>query len=251
MRIDILTLFPAMLEPILGASILGRAATAGRVGFHVHDIREHTDDKHRRVDDRPFGGGPGMVMMCQPIHDCVQAVEPLDPAPATRILLSPQGTPLTQAVVERLARLPRLLLIAGHYEGVDERVIEELAPEEISVGDFVLSGGELPALLLVDAVVRLIPGVLGHADSAAEDSFSRSADDHEAAISPTPAPTPARGWSTDGGRLLDCPHYTRPRVWRDRAVPEVLLSGDHEAVARWRRQQMIERTQTRRPDLMP
>jgi len=237
LRIDLLTIFPEMFPAVLGASILGRAAEKGVVTYHVHDIRQWTEDRHNRVDDRPFGGGPGMVMMCQPLFDSVRAVELMDERAAHRVLLTPQGRPLDQSVVERLARTPRLLLIAGHYEGVDERVIDELAPEEISVGDYVLSGGELAAMIVVDAVVRLQAGALGHEQSAAEDSFAAR----------------SLGNACDGqtARLLDCPHYTRPRVWKDRAVPEVLLGGDHGAVARWRMEQMIERTRVRRPDLLP
>jgi tRNA (guanine37-N1)-methyltransferase len=242
-RFDILTLFPEMFEPVLGSSILDRAAQGGFASYHLHNIRDYADNKHAKVDDRPFGGGPGMVMMCQPLHDCVRAVEDMDNVTARRILLSPQGEPLTQARVERLATHSRLLLIAGHYEGVDERVIDELEPLELSVGDYVLSGGELPAMVLIDAVVRLIPGVLGHEDSAAEDSFGER--------------TVAAGGKTSedsaGGsraRLLDCPHYTRPRTWNGRDVPEVLLSGDHQAVDQWRMEQMIERTKSRRPDLI-
>lgn len=230
MRIDILTLFPDMFPPVLETSILGRANAGNLAEYHLYDIREWADNKHRKVDDRPFGGGPGMVMMCQPLHDAVLAVENEDDRPARRVLMTPQGKRLTQQRVEELAREPRLLLIAGHYEGVDERVIEELRPLEISVGDYVLSGGEIPTMLLVDAIVRLLPGVLGHDDSAEEDSFA------------------PRG--ANGERLLDCPHYTRPRVWKEREVPEVLISGDHGAVDQWRMEQMIERTRERRPDLL-
>ncbi len=243
MRFDILTLFPEMFPSILSASILGRAADANLANYHVHDIRPFADNKHAKVDDRPFGGGPGMVMMCQPLFDCVTAVEQLADKPADhRILLSPQGAPLDQQTVEYLATAKRLMLIAGHYEGVDERVIDELEPLQISIGDYVLSGGELPAMVLIDTIVRLLPGVLGHADSAAEDSFA-------------PREIP-RGAPTGGDhepevrRLLDCPHYTRPQVWKGRAVPDVLLSGDHEAVAQWRMQQMVQRTRERRPDLL-
>ena len=171
LRIDILTLFPGLFEPVLGESITGRARAAGLVEWHATNIRDFADNKHNKVDDRPFGGGPGMVMMCQPVWDAVAAVEARDPRTATRILLTPQGRPLTQPLVEDLATRERLLLIAGHYEGLDERVVEELAPIEVSIGDFVLSGGEIPALALIDAVVRLLPGALGHEDSAAEDSF--------------------------------------------------------------------------------
>jgi tRNA (guanine37-N1)-methyltransferase len=229
-RIDVLTLFPEMFAPVLGASIPGRAAAAGLLELHAHDIRAWSQDKHRKVDDRPFGGGPGMVMMCQPLVDAVEAVEKMDTRAACRVLLTPQGERLAQPRVEWFARQPRLILIAGHYEGIDERAIEELAPLEVSVGDFVMSGGEIPAMALVDAVTRLLPGALGHEQSAAEDSFSRRDD--------------------EGRSLLDCPHYTRPREWRGREVPEVLLGGDHAAIERWRHGRMVERTRVRRPDLM-
>ncbi len=230
MRIDILTLFPEMFPAVLETSILGRAQEGGFVRYHTHDIRDYSDNKHRKVDDRPFGGGPGMVMMCQPLFDAATAVEAMNDTPPRRVLFSPQGERLTQPLVEQLAQESGLLLIAGHYEGIDERVIDELRPHEISVGDYVVSGGEIPAMILIDAVVRLIPGVLGHAESAAEDSFA------------------PRG--ADQQRMLDCPHYTRPRVWRDRTVPDVLLSGDHQAVEQWRLQSMEQRTAERRPDLL-
>jgi tRNA (guanine37-N1)-methyltransferase len=230
MRIDILTLFPEMLKATLATSIVKRAQDGGHVEIHVHDIRNWADNTHRKVDDRPFGGGPGMVMMCQPLHDCVQEVERQFDSSPVRIHFTPQGEVLKQKRVEQLATKENLLLIAGHYEGIDERVIETLNPLELSIGDYVLSGGELPALLLVDAVVRLLPGVLGHADSADQDSFSK------------------RG--NEGERLLDCPHYTRPRVWMEQEVPEVLLSGDHAAVDKWREEQMVSRTKSRRPDLL-
>jgi tRNA (guanine37-N1)-methyltransferase len=232
MRIDILTLFPDMFEPVLSESITGRARKAALVEWFTHDIRSFAANKHNKVDDRPFGGGPGMVMMCQPLWDCVRAVEAMDARPAQRILLTPQGVPLTQRLVEELAGKPRLLMIAGHYEGIDERVIQRLAPLEVSIGDFVLSGGELPAMLLVDAVTRLQTGVLGHEDSAAEDSFSE-----------TLTPNGVR-------RLLDCPHYTRPREWEGMEVPDILTSGDHEKVAAWRLEQKLNRTKARRPDLL-
>ena len=230
MRIDILTLFPEMFEPVLRASILGRAQEGGFASYFVHNIRDWAHNKHDKVDDRPFGGGPGMVMMCQPLYDAVLAVEAMDATPAQRIVLSPQGEIFRQRTVEHLAAKPRLLLIAGHYEGIDERVIDELDPLQLSVGDYVLSGGELPAMVLTDAVVRLLPGVLGHDQSAAEDSFAPR------------GPT--------GQRLLDCPHYTRPRVWKGRSVPDVLLSGDHQAVDAWRAAMMLDRTRQRRPDLL-
>jgi tRNA (guanine37-N1)-methyltransferase len=233
MRIDVLTIFPDMFTGFLATSIPANAIEAGALSCHVHDIRAHAANRHRKVDDRPFGGGPGMVMMCQPIFDAVTAAESQDPAPAggvVRVLLSPQGERLAQPRVEWMARQERLVLICGHYEGIDERVVEELAPLEISLGDYVLSGGELGAMVIIDAVARLQPGVLGHEDSAAEDSFSVR--------------------SPEGAHLLDCPHYTRPREWNGRVVPDVLLSGDHAAVARWRDEQRLSRTRARRPDLL-
>lgn len=234
LRFDILTTFPEMFadgaHAALSSSIPARAKAAGLVEWHATNIRDHALNKHAKTDDRPFGGGPGMVMMCQPLWDAVHSVEALDPRPATRVLLTPQGTPLTQALVEDLATKPRLLLIAGHYEGLDERVIQKLAPLEVSLGDYVLSGGELAAMVLMDAIIRLLPGVLGHESSAAEDSFSPSGPTHQ--------------------RLLDCPHYTKPREWMGLEVPEVLLSGDHGAIANWRQAQRVARTQARRPELL-
>ncbi|HYE02857.1 MAG TPA: tRNA (guanosine(37)-N1)-methyltransferase TrmD [Phycisphaerales bacterium] len=233
LRIDILTTFPEMFgtDPpaALGSSIPARARAAGLVEWHATNIRDFAPGKHQKTDDRPFGGGPGMVMMCQPVWDAVAAVEARDARPATRVLLTPQGARLDQPLVEELAGKRRLLLIAGHYEGIDERVIRELAPREVSVGDYVLSGGELAALVLMDAVIRLVPGVLGDEDSAAQDSFAAGA---------------------GGRRLLDCPHYTKPRVWRGAEVPEVLLSGHHGAIEAWRQREREERTRQRRPDLL-
>ncbi|MBL0871645.1 MAG: tRNA (guanosine(37)-N1)-methyltransferase TrmD [Phycisphaerales bacterium] len=252
MRIDILSTFPdlfstALQGSVLATSIPARAASMGKVSYHPTDIRAHTLDKHRKTDDRPFGGGPGMVMTCQPLFDAVTAVEAADPRPARRILLTPQGTPLTQPLVESLAKEPRLLLIAGHYEGIDERVIDVLAPLEISIGDYVLSSGELAALVLIDAVVRLLPDVLGDQLSAVEDSFS-IAKPH---LGTSQTPRRERINLPPGQRLLDCPHYTKPREWMGKTVPDVLLSGDHEAVARWRLLQRLKRTRARRPDLLP
>jgi len=233
MRIDILTTFPEMFAVdapgALGVSIPSRARAAGVVEWHATDIRSFTTNKHQKTDDRPFGGGPGMVMMCQPVWDAVAAVEAQDPRPATRVLLTPQGRPLTQSLVEELAGKPRLLMIAGHYEGIDERVIEKLQPLEISIGDYVLSGGELAAMVLIDAIVRLLPGALGDGGSALADSFSKLG---------------------DGRRLLDCPHYTRPREWMGMEVPDVLIGGDHAKVDAWRLKQMEDRTRHRRPDLL-
>ncbi|MCC6428190.1 MAG: tRNA (guanosine(37)-N1)-methyltransferase TrmD [Phycisphaerales bacterium] len=237
MRFDILTTFPEMFSELspaaMGVSIPARARKAGLAEWHATDIRSYSKDKHRKTDERPFGGGPGMVMMCQPVWDAVMAVEGLDARPATRILLTPQGVPLKQGLVEELAKKERLLLIAGHYEGIDERVIQKLAPMEISIGDYVLSGGELAAMVLMDAVIRLIPGVLGDDESAGSDSFGVASGDRE------------------GRRLLDCPHYTRPREWEGMEVPEVLMSGDHGRIAKWRLERMVERTRERRPDLFP
>ena len=227
MRIDVLSLFPEMFAPVLGTSILKRAAESGIVSYHLTDIRRYTRNKHGKVDDRPYGGGPGMVMSCQPLWDAVAAVENEDPRNAVRVLMTPQGRPLRQELAEELAKKDRLLVIAGHYEGIDERVIEKLSPMEVSIGDYVLSGGELPAMVLIDAVVRLIPGVLGHDESAHHDSFSPGA-----------------------MRLLDHPHYTRPPEWDGMKVPETLVSGDHAAIERWRNEQAMRRTQERRPDLL-
>lgn len=248
LRIDILTTFPEMFAPeppgALGSSIPARARAAGCVEWRATNIRDYTTDKHQKTDDRPFGGGPGMVMMCQPVWDAVQAVEAADPRPATRILMTPQGRPLTQSIVEELAGKPRLLIIAGHYEGIDERVIRALSPLEISLGDYVLSGGELAAMVLMDAVIRLIPGALGDQESAGADSFSSIT---------IPGVKPKRGVPGVEARqlrLLDCPHYTRPREWMGMPVPEVLIGGNHQEVAKWRLEQMLARTRERRPDLL-
>jgi len=230
MRIDILTLFPEMFTGVLSASILKRAQEKQLVSFHCHQLRDYTTDPHKKVDDRPFGGGPGMVLMCQPVIDAVTAIEKAAPEPATRILLAPTGQKLTQTLAEELSKLPRILLIAGHYEGFDERIHQLLAPREISIGDFILSGGELPAMVLLDAVVRLLPGVLGDNLSPHGESF--------AAADPTIA----------GG--LEYPHYTRPRDFQGLSVPDILLSGNHPAIEKWRAQQSKQRTAERRPDLL-
>ena len=238
LRFDILTTFPEMFAHgapgALGLSIPARAREKGIVEWHATNIRDYSQDKHKKTDDRPFGGGPGMVMMCQPLWDAVQAVEALDPRPAKRVLLTPQGRRLDQSLVEELAREQRILFIAGHYEGIDERVIEKLAPLEVSLGDYVLSGGELGAMVIMDAVIRLLPGALGDEDSSESDSFS---------------PVAAAG-PFAGKRLLDCPHYTRPREWMGMSIPENLVGGDHAKVAKWRLEQMVERTKERRPDLL-
>mgnify|MGYP005838534925 CR=1 FL=1 len=231
MRIDVLTLFPEMFPGVLGASIIKRAAAAGAVTFGVHDIRQWTVNKHGKVDAPPFGGGPGMVMQCQPVWDALEAVRAMDAAPPLPIVLTPQGQPLTQPRVEQLAALPRLLLVCGHYEGIDERVLDRLRDEgdmlELSIGDYVLSGGEVAAMVVIDAVVRLLPGVLGDATSAHHESFASGA-----------------------GGQLDYPHYAKPRQWDGRDVPDVLLSGDHAKIAAWRAEQSRLRTAQRRPDLV-
>jgi tRNA (guanine37-N1)-methyltransferase len=224
LRIDILTLFPEMFAPVLGTSIPKRAAEKGLVSYHLTNIRDFATDAHKSVDDKPFGGGPGMVMMCQTVFDAVEAIEAQEPErKATRIVLSPQGKLLDQRTVEELATKDRLLLIAGHYEGFDERIIEGLSPRELSIGDYILSGGELAALVVIDAVVRTLPGALGAETGAADESFA------------------------DG--LLEYPQYTRPREFRDMPVPDVLLSGNHRLIAEWRLEQRRQRTQQRRPDL--
>lgn len=223
LRVDIVTLFPEMFQPILGTSIPKRAAEKGLVSYHLTDIRAFATDAHKSVDDKPFGGGPGMVLMCPTVFEAVESAEAQDPRPARRLLLSPQGRRFDQRMAEELAAEQRLLLIAGHYEGFDERIIEGLKPTELSIGDFVLSGGELAAMVVIDAVVRLLPGVLGAADGAADETFA------------------------DG--LLEHPQYTRPREFRGMAVPDVLLSGNHKAIADWRREQRQRRTAERRPDL--
>jgi len=222
-RIDILTLFPEMFGPVLGTSIPKRAAEKGLVSYHLTGIRDFATDAHKSVDDKPFGGGPGMVMMCQTLFDAVENVEKQDVRPATRILLTPQGRVLDQTLAEELSRKERLLLIAGHYEGFDERIIDGLSPMELSIGDYVLSGGEVAAMVLIDAIVRLLPGALGAETGAADESFA------------------------DG--LLEYPQYTRPREFRGMNVPDVLLGGNHKAIAQWRLEQRKIRTQTRRPDL--
>ena len=224
LAIDVVTIFPRMIEAPVSDGIVSRAQAAGLARVRAHDLREHTGDKHRTTDDAPFGGGPGMVMKAEPFFRAVEALAA--PAGERRaiVLLSPRGTPFTQETAARYAGLDRLVLLCGRYEGIDERVREGLATEEVSLGDFILTGGETAALAVIEATVRLIPGALGDEGSAAADSFS------------------------DG--LLDHPHYTRPAVVRGLAVPEELLSGDHGKVRRWRRKQALRATRERRPDLL-
>ena len=227
MRIDILTLFPEMFESPLSHSILKRAQDKKIVEIALWNIRDFTTDRYRKVDDKPYGGGAGMVMMCQPVFDCFEHVIRQHPKPARSILLSPQGEKFSQSKAVELSKAERLILIAGRYEGFDERIRIGLDAEQISVGDYVLSGGELAAMIIVDAVVRLLPGALGDEQSAQNDSFGRS---------------------TGGG--LEYPQYTRPEVFRGMEVPQVLLSGNHKKIAEWRRQKALERTKSRRPDLL-
>jgi len=224
MRIDVLTLFPELFEPYVACSIVGRAVAQGIVSIQCTSFRDFARDRHRSVDDRPFGGGPGMVFMCGPVFDALEHVEAQSETKALRILLSPQGEKLTQGLVSEFAEAPRLVLLCGHYEGFDERIRTGIAAREISIGDYVLSGGEPAAMVLIDAVVRLLPGALGDEASAADESFS------------------------DG--TLEYPQFTRPREFRGMEVPEVLLSGDHGKIAAWRREQSLERTLERRPDLL-
>jgi tRNA (guanine37-N1)-methyltransferase len=220
-RVDVCTIFPGIFAGALSESLLGRAIAAGVLDVRVHDIRDFTADKHRQVDDESFGGGPGMVMKPEPIFE---AVESLGPDRGRVLLLSPAGRPLDQALVRELSQDTRLVLVCGRYEGVDERVVEGLPAEEISIGDYVLSGGEIPALVLLEAVTRLVPGVIGKEGSHEQDSFSRPG-------------------------MLDHPHYTRPREFRGMAVPEVLLGGNHAEIDRWRRDAALAKTRRNRPDL--
>ncbi|TWU39051.1 tRNA (guanine-N(1)-)-methyltransferase [Novipirellula aureliae] len=228
MRFDIVTLFPAIFDGYLTQSLLDKAIQRKLVEIHRHDLRDWAaDTPHRKVDDRPFGGGPGMLIQVHTTVDCVEAVETMDAKPARRILLSPGGKRFDQPLAEDLATSDRIMLLCGRYEGFDQRVVDILQPEEVSVGDFVLNGGEVAAMVIVDAVVRLLPGVLGDENSCIEDSFSR------------------------GNRLLEFPQYTRPREYRGHEVPSVLLGGDHKAIADWRDAQSRERTRQRRSDLLP
>lgn len=226
MRFDVLTLFPEMFPGYLGQSLLNKAIERELVEVHLHNIRDWTIDKHNSVDDRPFGGGPGMVMMAPPVVECAEAVVAMDERPVHTILTTPQGRTLTQRVAEELSEYPRIMLLCGRYEGFDQRVCDILQPDEISVGDFVLNGGEVAAMLMIDTLVRLVPGVLGDERSSQEDSFSRA------------------------NRMLEFPQYTRPREYRGHAVPEVLLSGDHGKIAAWRQQETLKRTKSRRSDLL-
>ena len=228
MRIDVVTIFPRMVQEPLADGIVGRACAAGLVAIHVHDLRDHTDDRHRSVDDAPFGGGPVMVMKAEPFARALEAIraeaDAARPAREAVVLLSPRGRRFDQKTARRFASLERLVLLCGRYEGIDERVAESLATEELSLGDFVLTGGETAALAVAEATVRLLPGALGDEGSAGDDSFEAG--------------------------LLDWPHYTRPAEWRGARVPEVLLSGDHARISAWRRRESLRATRERRPELL-
>jgi tRNA (guanine37-N1)-methyltransferase len=224
MRIEVVTLFPEFVADAVRVGVLGRAIERGQISLQATTPREFADDPHRTVDDRPYGGGPGMVLKIEPTRTAIRAAKARLPQGARAVYMAADGARFTQAKAQELARLPGLMLLAGRYEGVDERLIESEIDESISIGDYVLSGGELPALVLIDALVRLLPGVLGDDASAQQDSFSNG--------------------------LLDWPHYTRPEVFEGRAVPDVLASGNHAAIQRWRLKQALGRTWLRRPDLI-
>jgi tRNA (guanine37-N1)-methyltransferase len=224
MHFDILTLFPGLFAGAFQESIIKRAREAGLVTIDLHNIRDHATGRHKVTDDTPYGGGGGMIMKPEPIFAAVEAVLGEDTGTVPVILLTPKGRPFSQETARELSRLPRLLLICGRYEGVDERVHQHLVSDEISIGDYVLSGGEVPAMVVVDAITRLIPGVLGDPSATFEDSHAEG--------------------------LLEYPHYTRPPVFRDYAVPDVLLSGHHAEITRWRREQALRHTWERRPDLL-
>jgi tRNA (guanine37-N1)-methyltransferase len=223
-KIDVVTIFPRMVEAGLAEGVVGRASAGGVLDVVVHNLRDYTTDKHHVVDDVPFGGGPGMVMKPEPFFAAMAAIRTRRGTPDAVVLLSPAGERFTQAGARRLAALQHMVLLCGRYEGIDERVREALATDEISIGDYVVSGGEIPALAVIDAVARLVPGVVGDDQSVEEDSFTRG--------------------------LLDYPHYTRPAEFAGRQVPDVLLSGHHAEIRRWRREAALQRTQERRPDLL-
>ena len=222
MHIEIATLFPEMCEAVLGESIVGRARKAGKISVHCRQIREYTQDKHRRVDDTPYSERQGMLMQCEPVYNCFKAVT--EGRKPHVIYMSPQGRTLTQQRAKELSQLDDIFILCGHYEGVDERVIEEIVDEEISIGDYVLTGGELPALVLVDSVVRMLEGTLSKADCYEDESHYNG--------------------------LLEYPQYTRPEIWHDKQVPEVLLSGHHANIQKWRHEQALLTTKKKRPELL-
>ena len=226
MRLDVLTLFPDMFPGYLGQSILNKAIERGLVEIHVHNMRDWATGKHKKIDDEPYGGGPGMVLMVDPVVNCVRDVQKMADQPGQVIMLTPQGRRLNQPFVEELAVKPRLIVLCGRYEGFDQRVFDILNPIELSIGDYILNGGEVASMVLIDSLVRMVPGVLGDELSNWDDSFSR------------------------GNRLLEQPQYTRPRDFEGHEVPEVLLSGNHPAIAAWRKQKSLENTKLKRSDLL-
>lgn len=225
MRFDLLTIFPGIFDGYLQQSLLKKAIDAGLVDIRLWNFRDWAQGKHKSVDFPPYGGGPGMLIRCEPVYDCVEHVQKDAPQPGQLVMLTPQGRPLNQDLVRELAGYPRLLLLCGRYEGFDERIAEGLKPLEVSAGDFICNGGEVPAMLLIDTVIRLIPGVLGDETSSKYDSFSHT-------------------------RMLEFPQYTKPREFRGMAVPEVLLNGNHQEIAKWREEQSLLRTRERRGDLL-
>jgi len=225
MRVDIITIFPKMFDSVFGESIIKRAQAKGKIKIRIHDLRDYTLNKHRKVDDRPFGGGSGMVLAPEPMFRAVEAIKTQDKKHKVQtVLLSPQGNKFSQSMAKKLAKRKHIILLCGHYEGIDERVRQKLADEEISIGDYVLTGGELPAMVLVDALVRLVPGVLGDKNSLNFESFE--------------------------GNLLEYPQYTRPAVFRGLKVPAILLSGNHKKIESWRKKESLSRTKAKRPDLL-
>jgi len=226
MRFDVLTLFPEIFPGYLSQSLLNKAIQRGLVDVQIHDIRQWAKDKHHKVDDRPFGGGPGMVLKVEPVVECVEAVQQFDERKGKVVLTTPQGKRLDQRTVEDLAQVERLILLCGRYEGFDQRVIDILQPDEISIGDYIVNGGEVAAMVVMDALVRMVPGVLGHVESNVDDSFST------------------------GNRMLEFAQYTRPREFRGFEVPEILLTGNHEQIQRWRQQESLKKTTQQRSDLL-
>ena len=226
MRFDVLTLFPQIFSGYQTQSLLAKAIERGLTSIHLHDMRQWTDPPHHKIDDRPFGGGPGMILMVEPVVNCVRDVQALEDSPGRLIMLTPQGRRLDQKLIEELSTEERFVLLCGRYEGFDQRVSDILQPDEISIGDFILNGGEVASMVMIDALIRMVPGVLGDENSSIEDSFSR------------------------GNRRLEYPQYTRPRVFEGLEVPEILLSGNHGAIKEWRDQESLKRTRLRRSDLL-
>lgn len=226
MRFDILTLFPEMFTGYIGQSILNKSIERGLVEIHVHNMRDWAEGRHNKIDDTPYGGGPGMILMVEPVVNCVRDVQSMAAQPGTVIVTTPQGQRLNQPMVEELAVNERMILLCGRYEGFDQRVIDVLQPLEVSIGDYILNGGEVASMVLVDSLVRMVPGVLGDEKSSWDDSFSR------------------------GNRMLEYPQYTRPREFEGHQVPEILLSGDHGKIERWRKVKSLENTRDKRSDLL-